>query len=89
MNAQPSERDRHIQASKRLRTFSVTGNLPAFLSRPGECALPSGGTAAEEFVLQARRAFVDPVGRMLAHALPDLDQILVEVDLIEVTSNEV
>jgi hypothetical protein len=38
------------------------------------------GIAAEELLPQARREFVDPVGRMLARALQDVDQIVIGVD---------
>lgn len=36
-------RPSYTQASKKLSTFNVTGNQPAFLSTPGEYARPSGG----------------------------------------------
>lgn len=67
----------------------VTGNQPASLPTRGEYANSRRGSGSNSSpAIRSARLCVDAVGRMLADALQDVDEVVVGVDLVQSTGHD-
>lgn len=77
-------------AQSRNVPFWVTGNPPAYLLRVRCCGYWSGAQriGGEELLPAPGREQPDLGGRVLAHALEHIDQIVVGVDLVQAAGDD-